>query len=48
MDRKKKVVIAGGGFGGISAAKGLRKTVYNIAIIDRQVPKTGYLSTNEG
>jgi len=36
MDRKKEVVIVGGGFGGISAAKGLRKSGYNITIIDRK------------
>jgi NADH:ubiquinone reductase (H+-translocating) len=36
MDRKKEVIIVGGGFGGISVAKGIRNSGYNITIIDRK------------
>jgi NADH:ubiquinone reductase (H+-translocating) len=36
MTKEKEVVIIGGGFGGVSAAKALRKTDFNITIIDKK------------
>lgn len=36
MDAPKEVVIIGGGFGGIAAAKSLRNTSFNITIIDKK------------
>ncbi|MCC5940918.1 MAG: NAD(P)/FAD-dependent oxidoreductase [Balneolaceae bacterium] len=36
MDTPKEVVIIGGGFGGISAAKKLRRNNFNITIIDKK------------
>lgn len=36
MNTAKEVVIIGGGFGGIAAAKALRKTHFNVTIIDKK------------
>lgn len=36
MSTKKEIIIVGGGFAGIAAAKALRKTDYNITIIDKK------------
>ena len=35
-DRRAKVVIVGGGFGGIEAAKSLRRAPVEVTVIDRQ------------
>ncbi len=36
MNQKKEVIIVGGGFAGISAAKVLRNTEWNVTIIDKK------------
>ncbi len=36
MDRKHRVVIVGGGFGGLYTAQALRKTPVEVTLIDRR------------
>src|ERR1700741_529128 len=38
LDSTPRVVIVGGGFGGLAAAKALRKTDAQVVLIDRQNP----------